>query len=149
MVRSRLATPVMSVISGEEIASFSVIVNKGLSLISFPQQLFGITNAEQLLHEMKDNQNIDVRQISRWYAGRWLPHLIDNDSNNFPIIPGEGYMIRNFGDQELFQRPRPVYSTPESYTTPSYATPIYSTPSYATPAYTTPLYSYPTPYSTP
>lgn len=73
----------------------SIAVPSGYSMISFPRALTGVTNAEELLQAMQGQ--VDVRQIVRWYGGRWIPHDLGSQANNFSITPGEGYFIRNFG----------------------------------------------------
>lgn len=80
----------------------SIDVSEGWSMISFPRVLTGITNSEQLLQTFQD-QVIDVRQIARWYGDRWQTYMAGGIS--FPITPGEGYFIRNFGQAGTFTLP--------------------------------------------
>ncbi len=82
----------------------SIAIPAGYSMISFPRALTGVTNAEELLQAMQ-TQGIDVRLVVRWFAGRWLPHDLGSQANNFPITPGEGYFIRNFGNSGTFTLP--------------------------------------------
>lgn len=93
-----------STISGNQPSLSSISILTDWSMISFPRVLTGINNAEELLQAMQ-NQGIDVQQIARWYAGRWIPHILGSEANNFPITSGEGYMIRNFGNPGTFTLP--------------------------------------------
>ncbi len=93
-----------STLSGLYSALPSIIIPSRDSMISFPRVLTGITTAEDLLQAMK-NQGIDVRSINRWFGGRYEPHNIGNNANNFPITPGAGYFIRNFGSPGIFTLP--------------------------------------------
>lgn len=81
----------------------SIAIPSGYSMVSFPRALTGVTNAEELLQAMQ-GQGIDVRTINRWYGGRWLPYS-SGGANNFSIVPGEGYFIRNFGSAGTFTLP--------------------------------------------
>lgn len=101
-VRSNKAGTV--IISGNQLSVPSISIQAEWSIISLPRVLTGISNSEELLQSMQ-NQGIDVQQIARWYAGRWIPHIFGSQANNFPITPGEGYMIRNFGNPGTFTLP--------------------------------------------
>ncbi len=96
--------PGQSTLSGLYSALSSIAIPSGYSMISFPRALTGITNAEQLLQAIQA-QGIDVRLINRWFGGRWMPHAIESQANNFSITPGEGYFIRNFGSPGTFTLP--------------------------------------------
>lgn len=70
------------------------------SIISLPENT-GLTNAESLLQRMKD-QSINVDMLVKWQYGRYAVHLAGSDANNFQLVPGEGYWIRNNGDAKTF-----------------------------------------------
>lgn len=91
-------------ISGATPTLTSINISSAWSLVSFPRQMEGIQNAEDLLQALK-TQGIDARTIIRWVGGRYEIHQIDSDANNFLITPGEGYFIRNYGNAGTFTLP--------------------------------------------
>ena len=92
-------------ISGSAQASISSLsILQGWSLISFPSLPSGITTAESLLQVMK-TRGISARQILKREGGKWVTHSIDTNADNFNIVPGEGYFIRNFGTTKTFNLP--------------------------------------------
>ena len=88
-------------ISGNQPSISSMAIPTGWSMVSFPRALTGITNAGELLQAMQD-QGVDARMLAKWSGGRWTIYNFDVGANNFPITPGEGYFVRNFGDAKTF-----------------------------------------------
>lgn len=102
----RATTSGRAAITGSRLPLSSMSIPNGWSLIAFPQSMsfFNITNAESLLLAMRWKR-VDAEYIIRWFAGRYIVHRYQNSSNNFPIVPGEGYFIYNPGSAGTFYLP--------------------------------------------
>lgn len=97
--------PGRSTLSGGTITSTSIKIPRLRSIISFPNAMSGINDVSQLAQKMKD-QSIDVRKITRWYGGKYVTYDVSaSGANNFPINPGEGYFIANYGSEKNFTLP--------------------------------------------
>lgn len=90
-------------ISGTTSTLSSIIIPRSYSIVSFPRTLSGINNAEDLLQAMY-LRGIDARQIFRFIGG-FDVYGRGGWGIPFPITPGEGYFIRNFGAAGTFNLP--------------------------------------------
>ncbi len=101
---------------------YSLTIPKGSSLITLPQVKLSINKAESLLQDMK-KQGLNVSTISKFQAGGYQSHPIGYPFNNFTIVPGEGYSVKNLGEAKTYTfADVPTNPTPNPSTVPSACT---------------------------
>lgn len=91
-------------LSGPPLSITSLNIAKGWSTISFPKIPSNVSTAEDLLQAFK-TQGVDVRIVSTWTNGTFAQHTINTQNNNFLLISGNGYFLRNYGTGKIFSLP--------------------------------------------
>lgn len=89
-----------SAINGLQVSTIYIPIPRDWSIISLPENS-GFTNADSLLQGMR-NQGIDVDVLVTWQWGAYQIYLAGSNINNFNLVPGAGYWIRNSGEAKTF-----------------------------------------------
>lgn len=80
--------------------NFNYFLTQGYNFITFPFLVRGEEHrtAAGLLHRLNEVYGNSIMSISKYESGRWKivgQNVEIYDSNNFPLLPGEGYVIRS------------------------------------------------------
>ncbi len=94
MTLTRTATPSATPTPTSGPVNVNRQLNIGWTLVQIPGGGGGELKASDL-QSLANAQNLDLRQIARWFGGRWVVYASGSSSSDFPINGAEGVFVRS------------------------------------------------------